>query len=188
MREAQSEDESIWPRPSVLAGVAVLSLALSAGLLPVVSPGAAVFSGYLFFTMALITWIDRRHFIVPDVLSLPAVAIGLLASTIIAPAGNWSSGMTEGVTGAVIGGGTLFLLRAAYFRLRGIEGLAPACLVAALAGLLSVMVQAAVGGREALNARSPVPFGSFIAPVIFAFWMIRILGDVPFWLENLLLR
>jgi leader peptidase (prepilin peptidase) / N-methyltransferase len=208
MRETQSEDESIWPRGAMLAGVAALSLALSAGLLPVVSAWEAAFSGYLFCTMALITWIDRRHFIVPDVLSLPAVAIGLLASTIIAPAGNWYSGMTEGLAGAVIGGGTLFLLRAAYFRLRGIEGLglgdvklaaaagawlgpaalAPACLVAALAGLLSVMVQAAVGGREALNARSPVPFGSFIAPVIFAFWMIRILEDVPFWWEDLLMR
>jgi leader peptidase (prepilin peptidase)/N-methyltransferase len=201
MREAQSEDESIWPSGAMLAGVAALSLALSAGLLPVVSAWEAAFSGYLFFTMALITWIDRRHFIIPDMLSLPAIAIGLLASAIIAPYGDWSGAVTEGLAGAVIGGGTLLLVRATYFRLRGIEGLglgdvklaaaagawlgpaalAPACLVAALAGILGMLLQAAVSGREALTARSPVPFGSFIAPVIFAFWMIRILDDVSLW-------
>ena len=70
----------------------------------------------------------------------------------------------------------------------GPAALAPACLVAALAGILGVLLQAAVNGRQVLNARSPVPFGSFIAPVIFAFWMIRTLEDVPFWWDELLMR
>jgi leader peptidase (prepilin peptidase)/N-methyltransferase len=208
MGDEQTEDGSIWPRPAMLAGLAALALVLSAALMSAVSFWTAAFSAYLFFTMAVITEIDRRHFIIPDVLSLPAVGLGLLASSVLSPDSDWLAGMTEGLAGAIIGGGTLFLLRAAYFRFRGIEGLglgdvklaaaagawlgpaalAPACLVAALAGILGVVLQAALGRGTVINARHAAPFGSFMAPVIFAFWILQVLDEDVFWLDALLLR
>lgn len=204
----QSEGDSIWPSAVALGGVAALSVAVFAFLMTAVSFVTAAFGAYLFFTMAVITGIDRRHFVIPDVLSLPALGIGLLASAVFAPDGDWFAGLTEGLAGAVIGGGTLLLLRAAYFRFRGIEGLglgdvklaavagawlgpatlAPACLAAALAAILGVLLQAALGGGKMINARRPVPFGSFMAPVIFAFWIMQILEICIFGLDFLPMR
>ncbi len=184
-----------------IAWVAGLSLALLGGLLFLVPPVLAALSAYLFFTMALITLADLRHFIIPDVLSLPAIPIGLVASALVHPDGDWRAGVTSGLAGAAIGGGTFFLLRAAYFCIRGIEGLglgdvklaaaagawlgpaalAPACLMATLAAIAGVLIHAACSGHKRLQPRHHVPFGSFIAPTILAFWMGRILSPVPLW-------
>lgn len=182
-----------------LAWAAGLSIVVLAGLWGFVPPLAAVFTAYLFFTMALITLTDLRHFIVPDVLSLPAVPVGLMANILVLHGGSWQAGLVDGVTGALIGGSVFLGLRLIYFRVRGTEGLglgdvklavvagawlgpaplASVCLVAALAALSAVLLQR---GRHGLHARLHVPFGSFIAPTIFVFWLGQLFGYVLFWL------
>ena len=196
MGEIQSEEGSIWPSPTVWGVVAFLALALFGLLLFIASAWAAGFSALLFFLMAMILLTDLRAFIVPDVLSLPAIPLGILANAMLAPAETVAAVVTESLAGAVIGAGVLYLLRAVYFRLRNIEGLglgdvklaavagawlgpgalAPACLLAALAAFICLGVMAVLKGRNLLHARMPVPFGSFMAAAIVLVWIGQILG------------
>jgi leader peptidase (prepilin peptidase) / N-methyltransferase len=184
-----------------VSAVSGLSLAFSAGLLFLVPPVTAALSAYLFFTMALITVVDARHFIIPDLLSLPAIPIGVAASAMVVPDGDWLAGVTSGLAGALIGGGAFYLLRATYFRVRHIEGLglgdvklaavagawlgpaalAPACLAATLTAIAALLLNAAISGSGALHPRRSVPFGTFIAPAILVFWVLRILSPEPLW-------
>jgi leader peptidase (prepilin peptidase) / N-methyltransferase len=182
-------------------GTLGLSFAVFAGLLLLVPPVTAALSAYLFFTMALITLVDLRHFIIPDLLSLPAIPVGVAASAVAVPGGDWLAGFTRGAAGALIGGGAFYLLRASYFRVRRVEGLglgdvklaavagawlgpsalAPACLAASLSAIAALLLQAAISGRRALHPSRTLPFGAFIAPVILVFWVLRILHPEPFW-------
>ena len=93
------------------------------GLLFVLPPSAAVATAYLAFTLGLITLSDARHFIIPDVLSLPAIPAGMVASVLVLHGGDWQSGLRESLFGIIAGGGTFYLLRWLYFRWRGVEGL-----------------------------------------------------------------
>jgi leader peptidase (prepilin peptidase)/N-methyltransferase len=181
--------------------VGLLSLALFTGLLTLVPPVAAAFTAGLFLAMALITLADLRHFIIPDMLSLPAIPVGVAANALILQEGDWLMGIREGVLGAVLGGGAFLLIRSLYFHLRGAEGLglgdvklaavagawlgpaalAPACLVAALSALAGVLLHAGFCGRRTLHARLHIPFGAFIAPTIFLFWLLALAGITPFW-------
>lgn len=195
-----SEREWFLGTGSVL-GTLGLSFAVFAGLLLLVPPVTAALSAYLFFTMALITLVDLRHFIIPDLLSLPAIPAGVAASAVAVPGGDWLAGFTHGAAGALIGGGAFYLLRASYYRVRRVEGLglgdvklaavagawlgpsalAPACLAASLSAIAALLLQAAISGRRALHPRRTLPFGAFIAPVILVFWVLRILHPEPFW-------
>jgi leader peptidase (prepilin peptidase)/N-methyltransferase len=199
MVETQSEVYSLGTR--AVSAVSGLSLAFFGALLFLVPPVTAALSAYLFFAMALITLVDLRHFIIPDLLSLPAIPIGIAANAMAGPDGGWLAGMTSGLAGAFIGGGAFYLLRAAYFMVRRIEGLglgdvklaavagawlgpaalAPACLAATLSAIAGLLLHAAISGRHTLHPRRTVPFGSFIAPTILVFWVLRILGPDPLW-------
>lgn len=196
MGDVQPKEELIWPRPAAWGVVACLALALFGLLLFIVPAWTAGFSTLLFFLMAMIVLTDLRAFIVPDVLSLPAIPLGILANAMLAPAETMGVAVTESLAGAVIGAGVLYLLRAGYFRLRNIEGLglgdvklaavagawlgpsalAPACLLAALAAFICLGVIAVLKGRNLLHARMPVPFGSFMAAAIVLVWIGQILG------------
>ncbi len=176
---------------------------LAAGLLlwarlPAAALAAAL---YLCFTMALITLIDARHFIIPDVISLPSIPLGFLANVVVFTPEDWSAGLTESATGAVLAGGAFYLLRAVYFRLREVEGLglgdvklaavagawlgpeplAMACLFAALGGLIAGLIKMAAARSGRLDAPAHLPFGSFIAPAILVFWLQKLWGIAPFW-------
>lgn len=198
--EQLTEDsQPLLGRGALAACIAFAAVVTAAGLM-LLPPMTAVATGVLALLMSLITLIDLRHFIIPNVLSFPAVPLGVLANVLVFHPEDWSAGLTESLVGAVLAGGSFYFLRAAWLRLRGIDGLgmgdvklaavagawlgpsllAPACLAAALAGLGAVAIMGLRPGRKiALN--DEIPFGSFIAPVIFGFWIWRILDLVPFW-------
>jgi leader peptidase (prepilin peptidase)/N-methyltransferase len=73
----------------------------------------------LLFASAMIVLfvIDLRHRILPNVITLPGIALGLLFSIALPP------GWLASLIGALVGGGLLFAVSEIYFRLRGIEGL-----------------------------------------------------------------
>ena len=116
----------------------------------------------------------------------------MAANVVVFHADDWLFGVQESVLGAVLAGGSFYLLRAVWFRLRKVEGLglgdvklaaaagawlgpgllAPACLAAALAGIAAVGVLALRPGRR-LAMADHIPFGSFMAPVILLFWAWR---------------
>lgn len=69
--------------------------------------------------LLLITCIDFDHFFIPDEVSLPGIAIGLLVSTFV-PGGV---GLWNAALGALVGGGVLWLVAWSYERATGVEGM-----------------------------------------------------------------
>src|SRR5262245_30685522 len=87
------------------------------------APSTALVSCLLGWAMLAIAIVDARQFTIPDVLSLPAIPVGLLASGWLYD--PWSGQLVslDHVIGAGLGGATFWLVREAYWRLRGREGL-----------------------------------------------------------------
>ena len=73
----------------------------------------------LLFACAMIVLfvIDLQHRILPNVITLPGIVIGVLFSFFLPP--GWRSSLI----GVLAGGGVLFAIAEAYYRLRGYEGL-----------------------------------------------------------------
>ena len=141
--------------------------------------------------MIAIAIIDARRFIIPDKLVLAALALGfvdawLAQSEVSAPAAL--------VVAALRGFGlaiAFWILRAAYLRLRGQEGIGLgdvklaavagvwldllaiswAIEIAALAALTVVLIRARRGRR--VTGKTPVPFGLFFAPAIWIGWLLE---------------
>ena len=125
----------------------------------------------------------------PNILTLPGTVVGFLFSF-------WTSpGPLESVAGAALGAGVLFLIRWAWFRATGVEGMGlgdvkMAALIGAFLGprqIWLVMVLASVGGaiagigmavlqRRSLNTR--LAFGTFlsVAALIASIYGDRIVG------------
>jgi leader peptidase (prepilin peptidase) / N-methyltransferase len=170
-------------------GAAIIG-AVAASVLSV--PGlAGVLGGGLAVTMIAIAVIDARRFIIPDKLVLVALALGfldawLVQSEVSAPAALLVAAL-RGLALAV----AFWILRAAYLRLRGQEGIglgdvklatvagvwldllaiALAIEIAALAALTVVLIRALRGKR--VTGKTPVPFGLFLAPAIWIAWLLE---------------
>jgi leader peptidase (prepilin peptidase)/N-methyltransferase len=152
-----------------------------------------LFTAWLAAAMLLIIASDARRFVIPDVLSLPTIPLGMAANSVVLHV-EWYAGMLESLMGIALGGGTLYLLRWAYFRLRGIEGLglgdvklgavagawlgpdllAPACLVASMAALVGAWLIRDSHTTKQFYKELHIPLGCFIAPVILLFWLYRL--------------
>lgn len=199
MDDTAPEDDGPLLSRREIAAACVFAAVVTVASFMLLPWAAAVATGLLAVIMALITLADLRHFIIPDLLSLPAIPLGAIANVVVFHGGDWPGGLTESLVGAVLGAGTFYLLRSLYARLRKREGLglgdvklagvagawlgpvplASVCLVAALAGLAAVLVMALLPGRR-LAATDFIPFGSFIAPSILLFWLWRVLADAPY--------
>jgi leader peptidase (prepilin peptidase)/N-methyltransferase len=168
-----------------LAATAIVAsalLALPDGPIPTVSVSIA-----LGWTLLTVAWIDARWLILPDSLTLPLIAAGLLAA--------WATGqpVLEHMLGAAIGFVGLASVAAAYHRWRGREGLGlgdaklmaaagswlgwealpDVLLIGAVAGL---MLGSWLGRRGDVDMmRLRVPFGP---PLALAFWSIWLLGPI----------
>ena len=73
----------------------------------------------LLFAAAMIVlfFIDLRHHILPNAITLPGIAIGFALSFVLPP------GWIASLIGLIAGGGVLLLIAEAYRRWRGVEGL-----------------------------------------------------------------
>jgi len=147
---------------------------LFAGLALLHPPGALLASRLLFGCALIVLFaIDLEHQILPNVITIPGIAAGLLFSLIAEP--GWRSALL----GVAIGGGIPFSIAWVYERVRGIEGLGMGdvkmlamigaflgwqltLLTLVLASLAGSMVGAAyiAAGR---GARYKLPFGTFLA-------------------------
>lgn len=67
--------------------------------------------------MVVLFAIDLEHHLLPNVITLPGIAIGLISSAVLPP------GIVEALMGAALGGGVLWLIGEAYFRYSGQEGM-----------------------------------------------------------------
>jgi leader peptidase (prepilin peptidase)/N-methyltransferase len=67
--------------------------------------------------MIVLFAIDLEHHLLPDVITLPGIAAGLLFSIVLPP------GLVSSLLGLLIGGGVLWLIGEVYFRYSGQEGM-----------------------------------------------------------------
>jgi leader peptidase (prepilin peptidase) / N-methyltransferase len=168
-----------------------LAVAVAAALVSVYvfEPATALLSCLLACTMIAIAVSDARRYIVPDVLSLPAIPAGLLASGWLAPDGSYHQAIIDHTAAALAGAGGLFAVGELYRRIRhrtglglgdvklmavagawtGFEGLLLTLLLACAAALAFVLAAAALS-RETIDRTTAIAFGTFLAPSIWAVW------------------
>ncbi len=160
-----------YPLVEALTGVLFAAVVWRFGVQPATIPMAL-----FVWSLVVITFIDLDHRIIPDVLSLPGVAVGLGISLL-----PGFPGLLDSLVGIVAGAGSLFLVLFAYEKVMGEEGmgmgdvkllamigaflgwqaLPVTILVSSLTGSLVGIVYARVRGEPV--RKFPVPFGPFLA-------------------------
>ena len=168
-----------YPIVEAATGILVLSLLEHFGP----SPELGL---YLVFSalLVVISFIDLDRRIIPDVLSLPGTALGLVAAPALTPLAWW-----EPAAGALLGGGILFAVSEAYLLLTGRAGMGGGdvkilamigaflgwqavpwvLLLSALSGTLAGLVLMAAGRA---GRKTAIPYGPFLAAGALAwiFW------------------
>lgn len=177
-----------------IAGCATAGAAFSLGMMYAAPAVAALMSGYFVFTMLLVMLIDKNHFIIPDVLSLPAIPLGIAAALLVFP-GPPGEILLDHAGGAAIAGGCLYAIRYVYAVARHREGLGlgdvklaaaagawtgiawlpMVLLLATLAALIVVALAALRSGPQKIALAARVPFGCFLAPAIVVIWLFKVL-------------
>ncbi len=134
----------------------------------------------LFAVLTILSVIDFRTMILPDVFTLPLIAGGLVFA-------YWQGVFLYGIIGAVVGYSGLVVLELAYKKIRGIDGLGrgDAKLLAAggawcgWAGLPFILLIASASGlvhalflsKGGEPADNKLPFGPHLALGIFLSWL-----------------
>ncbi|MCK6449767.1 MAG: prepilin peptidase [Alphaproteobacteria bacterium] len=157
--------------------------------LPIWSVWAVAVLGWTLLALALI---DARHFLLPDSVTLPLAAGGpALAALGLLPGGVT---LADSALGLVLGFAVLWAAGEAYRRLRGRAGLGlgdakllaaagawtgwaglpGVVLIAALSGLVSALLIAAIRRRR-LRGATPVPFGVHLA---LGTWLVVLYGPL----------
>ncbi len=165
------------------AGVCAASYALAPGI-------EGLFGAALGLLMLGVASSDARRFIVPDVLSGGAFALGMIHAVATSHDSASAAALTA-LARAALAGGLLWLVRVGYRRFRGRDGLGlgDVKLAAAAGAWLSVQALpmaieiaalaalAAYAFRQKKRARvlrgaARVPFGAFFAPAIWLGWAL----------------
>jgi leader peptidase (prepilin peptidase)/N-methyltransferase len=155
----------------LLTGLLSMSLFIKYGLTP---------HYFLFFffsaSLVIVTFIDLRHKIIPDVISLPGILVGLVAVSVFRLNGiSWK----DSVIGLMLGGGLLFLIGVSYEWLRKKEGMGMGdvkllAMIGAWMGymalpyiiLISSLTGIIIGGGSLLLSKKDlgqkIPFGPFL--------------------------
>lgn len=163
------------PNGSGAVVVSVVTALLFAGALWLYGP-TMLFVARVLFGCALIVLfcIDAEHRLLPNVITLPGVAIGFFFALFVEP--GWRSSLF----GIVLGGGLPFAVAEIYYRVRGQEGLGMgdvkmlamigaflgwqgAILTLMLASMAGSIVGLAVILRHRGGLQHTMPFGTFLA-------------------------
>jgi leader peptidase (prepilin peptidase)/N-methyltransferase len=155
--------------------VELLTALMFAGAWAAYGPGLLLVSRLVFgCAMIVLFAIDLEHHLLPNSITVPGIVVGLLFSFFTEP------GWKAAVAGAVIGGGVLFLIAEAYYRVRREEGLGMGdvkmlAMIGAFMGwqltLVTLMMASLAGSAVGLvviatrrgGMRYALPFGSFLA-------------------------
>ena len=118
--------------------------------------------------------IDLEHHLLPDVITLPGIVVGLVASVFLPP------GVVDALIGMLIGGGVLWAIGEAYFRYSGEEGMGGGdvkmlAMIGAFLGwklvLVTLVLSSVAGSVLGLTIiaikrggmKYALPFGTFLA-------------------------
>lgn len=155
-----------------------VAFALQAWLLP---PDPIVLAQHLLFTALLIVLFGTDYDVqrLPDVITLPGTAAGVLIAVFVVP------GFVASVAGAALGAAVLLFVRWAWKRLRGVDGMGlgdvkmlamigaflgwrqvgVVLFLASLSGAVIGLALAATGRR---SMQTRLPFGTFLAVAAYA--------------------
>lgn len=159
-----------YPLIEILSGLFAAGAYLRWGL----HPEAFIYYGFI-AVLLVITFIDIDHYIIPDVISLPGIPAGLLASFFL-PEVTFKASLL----GVLLGGGMLFAVAWGYERFARKEGMGGGDIkllgmIGAFVGWKGVLVTlftasvagTLIGGAVMLYTRSSlklkIPFGPFLA-------------------------
>lgn len=124
--------------------------------------------------MIVLFAIDLEHQLLPNVITLPGIAVGLIASSVLPP------GIVDALIGILVGGGVLWLIGEAYFRFSGQEGMGGGdvkmlAMIGAFLGwklvLVTLVLSSVVGSIIGLiviatrkgGMKYALPYGTFLA-------------------------
>jgi leader peptidase (prepilin peptidase)/N-methyltransferase len=124
--------------------------------------------------MVVLFAIDLEHHLLPNVITLPGIAAGFLASVVLPP------GLTDALIGTAVGGGILWLVGEAYYRYSGHEGMGGGdvkmlAMIGAFLGwklVIVTLVLGSIGGSligllvitmKRGGLKYALPFGTFLA-------------------------
>lgn len=180
-----------YPVVEVLGGLLSLALFIKYGI-------SYQYLAFLLFTetLVVISFIDLHHQIIPDLLSLPGIAVGLAASFILGHV-PW----LDSLIGILAGGGVLFMVAFVYERLTAKEGMGFGdvkllAMIGAWMGwkslpfviLISSLSGILIGGGALLVAgksyRVKIPFGPFLSIGALAFFFFG--AEIKEWYFGLL--
>jgi leader peptidase (prepilin peptidase) / N-methyltransferase len=125
--------------------------------------------------MIVLFMIDLRHHLLPNVITVPGIVVGFVASLWLGLPG-WQSSLI----GIAAGGGVLFAIGEGYYRLRGVEGMGMGdvkmlAMIGAFLGwplmlltlILASFAGAVIGAAMIVTGRggmkAALPFGTFLA-------------------------
>jgi leader peptidase (prepilin peptidase)/N-methyltransferase len=181
----------LYPAVELLVGLLYLSLFLKYGLT------LTLLTDIVFVSLVVpLVFIDLRHKILPNAITYPGFPLMVLLRLLtpdseIVRSRLWAMGLIQSpdwavvlvgaALGAAVGGGTLWLIREAYFRLRQIEGMGPGDIkmmlfVGAYLGwsltLLTIFVGSLLGSIIGVlliwlrggTMKMELPFGVFLGP------------------------
>ncbi len=124
--------------------------------------------------MIVLFVIDLQHRILPNVITVPGIVAGLVLSLVLPP------GLVSSAIGVLVGGGLLYGIGEAYYRLRGVEGMGMGdvkmlAMIGAFLGwklVLVTIIVASFGGAvfgvlllatRRGTMQAALPFGTFLA-------------------------
>ncbi len=148
----------------------------------------------LIVPLVIVSFIDLKHRIIPDSISIPGIFVGVGAAVLLSVDGARLSAAIDSVLGAVVGGLTLFLVATAYEKLKKQEGLGGGDikLIAMLgaffgwrASIFILLVSSVLGSLVGLvmilvlrkDMKYAIPFGPFLAAagIIYLFFGPRLI-------------
>jgi leader peptidase (prepilin peptidase)/N-methyltransferase len=159
-----------YPVVEALSGALLMLLLYLLGL----SPRLGVYAAFV-AALVVVSFIDLDHQIIPDVISLPGIVVGLVASAL-----GQGPPLLDSLLGALVGGGMLYAVAVGYHALTGREGMGGGdikllAMIGAFVGWRGVLVSLIIGSFTGAvvgislilvrrtDSRVPIPFGPFLA-------------------------
>lgn len=212
-RACRASISSRYPAVEATTGIVSVLLVLQYGL----NPRWGIYLAFSAAMMVLVL-IDFDHRILPDIITLNGIWIGILATVYLADpspfidriyrfasmtvASPYVVALTASLAGIVFGGGLLWFVREAFFRIRGIEGMGfgdvkMMAMVGAFLGLpltlLTILLGSVLGSIIGLavirlfgkSRDYELPFGTFLGAgasvaVLYGNDLIRVYLEIAF--------
>ena len=186
---SESADPSSAKSSKAAFWVALAAAAFSFATLPLIP---AIFSTLLAGLAIWIATVDLERLIIPDLANAAIAVLGLALIVIQTPAGALIEEISDALMRAIVAGGLLFLVRFLFTRVAGKEGLGLGdvklmaagaiflswaslpygLVIAAVAAIMAVVLRGLRLGKR-LDRETEIPFGAFLAPAIWAAFLLE---------------